>query len=405
MKKKIGILPRLFIAIALGAVIGLYAPAWVMRSLNCFRDTFGQFIKFFVPFIIIGLVTPAIADTGRTAGRTLLVTMGIAYASTLFAGYFAYGVSCGVFPLIMSGGLQDAATRAFPAYFSLKIPPFMEVTTALAVAFLVGLGIVASKAETLARAAHELRDIVARALETVFVPLLPFYVLATMADLTGSGRLALVGGGCLKIMGVALATTTAVLVVQFTVAGIVARRNPFKALWTMLPAYLTGWGCCSSAATIPYTLAQTRKNGVSEETADLVIPLCANVHLAGSMANMVIYAAGLAVLAGDALPIGAYTEYILMVSITAVASPGVPGGVVLACASIAEAALGFSPERYAIMIAVYMALDGMGTACNLTGDGAIAMLVDKFRGRAGSAGSGGGAETTETTGTTESNEK
>ena len=379
MKKKIGILPRLFIAIALGAVIGLYAPAWVMRSLNCFRDTFGQFIKFFVPFIIIGLVTPAIADTGRTAGRTLLVTMGIAYASTLFAGYFAYGVSCGVFPLIMSGGLQDAATRAFPAYFSLKIPPFMEVTTALAVAFLVGLGIVASKAETLERAAHELRDIVARALETVFVPLLPFYVLATMADLTGSGRLALVGGGCLKIMGVALATTTAVLVVQFTVAGIVARRNPFKALWTMLPAYLTGWGCCSSAATIPYTLAQTRKNGVSEETADLVIPLCANVHLAGSMANMVIYAAGLAVLAGDALPFGAYTEYILMVSITAVASPGVPGGVVLACASVAEAALGFSAERYAIMIAVYMALDGMGTACNLTGDGAIAMLVDKFR--------------------------
>ena len=355
MKKKIGILPRLFIAIALGAVIGLYAPAWVMRSLNCFRDTFGQFIKFFVPFIIIGLVTPAIADTGRTAGRTLLVTMGIAYASTLFAGYFAYGVSCGVFPLIMSGGLQDAATRAFPAYFSLKIPPFMEVTTALAVAFLVGLGIVASKAET------------------------PFYVLATMADLTGSGRLALVGGGCLKIMGVALATTTAVLVVQFTVAGIVARRNPFKALWTMLPAYLTGWGCCSSAATIPYTLAQTRKNGVSEETADLVIPLCANVHLAGSMANMVIYAAGLAVLAGDALPFGAYTEYILMVSITAVASPGVPGGVVLACASVAEAALGFSAERYAIMIAVYMALDGMGTACNLTGDGAIALLVDKFR--------------------------
>ena len=255
----------------------------------------------------------------------------------------------------------------------------MEVTTALAVAFLVGLGIVASKAETLERAAHELRDIVARALETVFVPLLPFYVLATMADLTGSGRLALVGGGCLKIMGVALVTTTAVLVVQFTVAGIVARRNPFKALWTMLPAYLTGWGCCSSAATIPYTLAQTRKNGVSEETADLVIPLCANVHLAGSMANMVIYAAGLAVLAGDALPFGAYTEYILMVSITAVASPGVPGGVVLACASVAEAALGFSAERYAIMIAVYMALDGMGTACNLTGDGAIALLVDKFR--------------------------
>ena len=375
----LGLLPKLVIALALGAAIGLVAPDWVMRTMNCFRDSFGQFIKFFVPFIIIGLVTPAIADTGRTAGRTLLVTMGIAYASTLFAGYFAYGISCGIFPSIMSGGLKEAATRAFPAYFALKIPPLMDVTTALATSFLVGLGIVAAKTEVLERAAHELRDIVSRALSTVFVPLLPFYILATMADLTGSGRLARVGGGCLKIMGVALATTTAVLIVQFTIAGIVARRNPFKALWTMLPAYLTGWGCCSSAATIPYTLAQTRKNGVSEETADLVIPLCANVHLAGSMANMVVYAAGFAVLAGEALPFGAFTEYILMVSVTAVASPGVPGGVVLACASVAEAALGFPPERYAIMIAVYMALDGMGTACNLTGDGAIAILVDKFR--------------------------
>ena len=381
-KLKIGLLPRLFLAIALGAVLGLLLPDWAIRSANCFRDSFGQFIKFFVPFIIIGLVTPAIADTGRAAGRTLLVTMGIAYASTLFAGYFAYGVSCGVFPAIMSGGLQDAAAKTFPAYFSIKIPPLMDVTTALAAAFLVGLGIVTSKAETLERAAHELRNIVSRALEKAFVPLLPFYVLTTMADLTASGRLALVGGGCIKIMGVALVTTTAVLLIQFTVAGIVARRNPFAALWTMLPAYLTGWGCCSSAATIPYTLAQTRKNGVSEETADLVIPLCSNVHLAGSMANMVVYAAGLAVLAGEGLPFGAFTQYILMVSVTAVASPGVPGGVVLACASVAESALGFSAERYAIMIAIYMALDGMGTACNLTGDGAIAIIVDKFRKRA-----------------------
>ena len=376
---KIGLLPKLFAALAVGALVGLYAPDWAIRSTNCFRDTFGQFIKFFVPFIIVGLVTPAIAETGRYAGRALLLTMGLAYASTLFAGYFAYGVSRGVFPHIMSGELVNAAAKSFPAYFSIKIPPFMDVTSALVTSFLIGLGIVAVKGEVLERAARELREIVSRALANVFVPLLPLYVFATMADLTASGRLAAVGGGCLKIMGMALATTTAVLLVQFTVAGVVARKNPLKALWTMLPAYLTGWGCCSSAATIPYTLAQTRKNGVSESTAGLVIPLCANVHLAGSMANMVVYAAGLAVMAGDALPLGAFTHYILLVSITAVASPGVPGGVVLACASVAEAALGFSPERYAIMIAVYMALDGMGTACNLTGDGAIALIVDRFR--------------------------
>jgi Na+/H+-dicarboxylate symporter len=147
----------------------------------------------------------------------------------------------------------------------------------------------------------------------------------------------------------------------------------------MLPAYLTGWGCCSSAATIPVTLRQVRKNGVSDETANLVIPLCANIHLAGSMANMVVYGAGFVVLAGGTLGFGAFAEYIFMISIIAVASPGVPGGVVLASAPIAESALGITPEHYAVLIAVYMALDGMGTACNLTGDGAIALVVDRFR--------------------------
>ena len=383
MKLKLGLLPKLFIAIAIGIVVGWASPDWVIRSTNCFRDLFGQFIKFFVPFIIVGLVTPAIADTGKRAGRMLLLTMGVAYASTLFAGYFAYGVSCGIFPQIMSSGAfgDSVAVKAFPAFFSLKIPPLMDVTTALATSFMLGLGMVAVKADMLIKAASELRDVVALTIAKAFVPFLPAYVLSVMADLTASGKLAAVGGGSVKIMALALATTTSVMLIQYLVAGFVARKNPFKALWTMLPAYLTGWGCCSSAATIPYTLRQTKLNGVSDETADLVIPLCSNVHLSGSMANMVVYAAGLMVLAGEALPVGAFTQYILMISVIAVASPGVPGGVVLASASVAEAALGFSPERYAIMIALYMALDGMGTAVNLTGDGAIALMVDKFKAR------------------------
>ena len=378
---KPSLLTKLFLAIALGVLLGSFAPGWAIRSTNCFRDLFGQFIRFFVPFIIVGLVTPAIADTGKSAGRLLLLTMGLAYASTLFAGFFAYGVSTAVFPKVMTSGALESAAAAkdFPAFFTLKIPPPLDVTTALVTSFLLGLGLVAVRAETLTKAAGELRDVVTVAIAKAFVPFLPLYVLTVMADLTASGRLAAVGGGSVKIMGLALATTTAVLLVQYLVAGFVARRNPLKALWTMLPAYLTGWGCCSSAATIPYTLRQTKLNGVSDETADLVIPLCANVHLSGSMANMVVYAAGVLVLVGADLPFGAFVEYILMISVIAVASPGVPGGVVLASASVAEMALGFTPERYAIMIALYMALDGMGTAVNLTGDGAIALVVDKLR--------------------------
>jgi len=380
MKFKLGLLPKLVIAIVVGIAIGYVSPDWGIRTLNCFRDTFGQFIKFIVPFIILGLVAPAIIDTGRSAGRMLLMTIGISWLSTVVFGYFAYGVAVSIFPKIISGALGDAAAvKTFPAFFTLQIPPIMDVITALVTSLIIGFGAIVSNAEILTKGADELRKVVMLALKHAFVPFLPAYILTVMADLTASGKLAAVGGSSVKIMAVALGTTTAVLLLQYLVAGLIAHKNPLRCLWTMMPAYLTGWGCCSSAATIPYTLAQTKKNGVSDETASLVIPLCSSMHMAGSMANVVIYSAGLLVLMGQGLPFGAYTEYILLVSLIAVASPGVPGGVVLATQAVAESALGFTPERYAIMIALYMALDGMGTACNLTGDGAIAMIVDELK--------------------------
>ena len=365
---------------AVGAAVGTCAPACVIRTLNSFGGTFGQFIKFIVPFIILALVTPAIAEAGQRAGRMLLLTMCLAYASTLLAGMGAFGVARAVFPSFLDGTLGTSATAAdFPAYFKLAIPPVMSVTTAMATAFMFGLVMAARPCGALARAFEEMKVVVTAAIARAIVPLLPIYIFTVIADLAASGRLLVVGGSCLKIMGVALAVTLAVLLAQYAVAGIVTRRNPFKALWTMLPAYLTGWGCCSSAATIPVTLRQTRANGVSEETANLVIPLCANIHLAGSMANMVVYGAGFVTLAGGTLGAGPFAEYIFMISVLAVAAPGVPGGVVLASAPIAEAALGITPEHYAVLMAAYMALDGMGTACNLTGDGAIALVVDRFR--------------------------
>ena len=381
-KTKIGILPMLFMAIVLGAVIGSFAPDGVMRLLNSFSSTFGQFIKFFVPFIVIGLVTPAIAETGKGAGKMLLVTMGIAYISTMFSGLFAFGVAKTAFPHIISGSLGElSVTRAFPAYFTLEIPPLMGITTALSIAFIFGLSMVALDTPNLKHAFDETRNVVTLTIRKMFMPLLPIYILAVIADITASGKLSIVGGGCVAIMVTALCVTTSVLIVQYVVAGAIAGCNPFKALWNMLPAYLTGWGCCSSAATLPVTLRQTRKNGVSDKVTDLVIPLCSNVHLAGSMANMVVYTAGFIVLGGGTIQIGQYAEFMFMLSVIAVASPGIPGGVVLASAAIAESVLGFTPERYALVIATYMALDGMGTACNLTGDGAIAITVDRFMGR------------------------
>ena len=382
MKLKIGIVGKLFIAMVIGVAIGHFAPGAVIRALNSFGGTFGQFIKFFVPFIVIGLVTPAIAETGKGAGKLLLATMGLAYLSTLFAGGFAYSVSEFTFPKILDVSLTSVVgVQDFPAYFVLKIPPFMDITTALVASFMFGLAMVAMDMPYLRNTFNEMRNAVSLTIKSAVMPLLPVYILTVIADLTASGKLAIIGGGCLKIMVVAFAVTTSILVIQYVVAGLIAGRNPLKLIFNMLPAYLTGWGCCSSAATLPVTLKQTRKNGVSDKITDLVIPLCSNVHLAGSMANMVVYTAGFIVLGGGTLSLGQYVEFMFMLSVIAVASPGIPGGVVLASGAIAESVLGVTPERYALVIATYMALDGMGTACNLTGDGAIAVVMDRFFGK------------------------
>ena len=382
MNFKLGVVGKLFVAMIIGALIGNFAPGFVIRALNSFGGTFGQFIKFFVPFIIVGLVTPAIAETGKGAGKLLLATMGIAYASTLFAGGFAFCVSDFLFPRILDSNLTAlSGVKSFPAYFVLKMPPLMDVTTALVMSFVFGLSMVALESPYLKNTFNEIREAVTLTIKKAFMPLLPLYILSVIADLTASGKLAIVGGGCLKIMVMAFAVTTSILVIQYVFSGLVAGRNPFRLMWNMFPAYLTGWGCCSSAATLPVTLRQTRKNGVSDKITDLVIPLCANVHLAGSMANMVVYTAGFIVLGGGAISLGNYVEFMFLLSVIAVASPGIPGGVVLASAAIAESALGFTPERYALVIAAYMALDGMGTACNLTGDGAIAVTMERFFGK------------------------
>lgn len=378
MKHKL--LLMLAAAAILGVACGFVLPAVGLRALVTFQSLFSQFVKFLVPLIILGFVTPAIADTGKNAGRALLLTMGLAYASTLLAGYFAYGVSAAFFPSFLGGNAASAAAPVtkFAPLFNLKIPPAFDVVTALVLSFVVGLGIAATKADAVYRGCVQMKAIVEKTIAHAFLPLLPIYILTVTAELTASGRLRVVAGPAVRLALCCIALNFAILVIQYTVAGIIAGRNPVRALLTMLPAYLTGWGTCSSAATIPVTLRQVRQNGVSEETANLVVPLCANVHLAGSMANVVAYSAGILAMFGDPILLGPYTEFILAMSIVAVASPGVPGGCVLAAGAFVDSALGFSSERYALMVAIYMALDGMGTACNLTGDGALALIVDRF---------------------------
>ena len=384
-KPRFGLLSRVVLAIVLGIVLGLFAPAPFVRGVNTVTAFIGQFIKFLVPLIIVGLVAPAIADTGRGAGKLLLATVAIAYGSTLFAGFLGYFVSVAAFPSLVSAGADqvvDDAVREFQPYVQLSIPPLMDVMSALVFSFMAGLGMVFSECDTLKRVFSDFRVIVVRTISGVLVPLLPLFIFGIFLDMTAAGKAGRVLVDFAAIIAVFSVLTIVVIVIQYCVAGVVAGKNPFKAMWKMLPAYMTALGTSSSAATIPVTREQTLANGVSREIADFTVPLCATVHLAGSTVKIVSCSVALLLVAGRGAEINlaTFAGFIAMVGIVMIAAPGVPGGAVMAAIGLLESMLGFDHAQIALMIALYLSTDSIGTACNIAGDGAIAIVVDKMFG-------------------------
>lgn len=388
---RIPLLVRVLIAIALGIAFGLFMPAWGVRIFTTFNALFDQLLRFLIPLIILGLVTPAIADLGKGASRLLLLTVGIAYVATVLSGLFGYGCSMLIFPHIIHAceGETTAADAvpAFPPYFEVSIPPLFDVMTALATAFLLGLGIAflagkesGSEAEGgLKRAAREFQSIVVLAIQKLIIPLLPLYIFGVFMSMTASGEAGTILVNFAEVIAVLIGLTLVILLLQYLVAGAVVKRNPFKLLWTMSPAYFTALGCCSSAATIPVTLRQTLQNGVNADVAGFVVPLCATIHMSGSIAK--ITGTAIAIMLMQGVPFDAWqiVGFVLMLAITMVAAPGVPGGCVMASLGLLGSMLGFTGEQQALMIAIYIAIDSFGTACNVTGDGAIALIIDKIQ--------------------------
>lgn len=384
--RKFGLLPQVVVAIILGVVLGLFVPASFVRAVDTFAAVFDQFIKFMVPLIILGLVAPAIAETGHGAGRMLVITVAIAYASTLFAGFLGYFTSVSAFPYLVSADAVEAvqgASREIDPYFTIKIPAMLDVMSALVFSFMIGLGIIVSNSSTLKRVFLEFRAVVIKTISAAIVPFLPFYIFGMFLDMTAEGKTKAVLTAFAEIIVVFTLLTVVVMAVQFCIAGIVARKNPFKALWTMLPAYLTALGTSSSAATIPITRVRTVANGVNPEVADFVVPLCATVHLAGSTVKIVSCAVALMLMGGqaDQITFSKFAGFIAMVGVVMVAAPGVPGGAVMAALGVLESVLGFDQAQLAMMITLYVATDPIGTACNITGDGAVALVVDRIAAR------------------------
>lgn len=383
---RLPLLLRILIAIILGIALGFVMPDMGVRIFNTFNSVFAQLLNFLIPLIIVGLVTSAIADVGRGAGKMLAITAGTAYLATILSGLFSYGCSVSLFPsIIETGSAQVLSSEGdkFPAFFTIEIPAVMGVMSALVSSFLLGLGIAAFGAKVLKQGFDEFKDIVTLAISKVIIPLLPFYIFGLFLDMTASGSVGAVLMAFLQVILIIFILTAILLLIQYTIAGLVTRRNPLKLLATMLPAYFTALGTSSSAATIPITLQQTIKNGVSEGVAGFVVPLCATIHLSGSTLKIVACALAIMMMEGITFDFPLMLGFILMLGVTMVAAPGVPGGAIMAALGILDSILGFSSEQQAMMITLYIAMDSFGTACNVTGDGAIALILNKFFTRKG----------------------
>lgn len=381
-KIKIGLLPRIIIAIALGIGLGFISPDWLSCSLATFNAVFSAFLGFIIPLLIIGFVAPAIADIGRNAGKMLAVTALIAYLMTFGSGMLAYFTADATFPSLISADayiLDETSATAPSPFFTIEITPLMNVMTALVLAFVLGLGVAfLNGRDSLRNGLEDFRLVIELVIRRVIIPLLPLYILGIFVSMTVSGQVASVLSTFIKIILVIFALHIGLLVLQYCIASLFSRRNPFRALWTMMPAYFTALGTQSSAATIPVTLRQAIAMGVNKDVAGFVVPLCATIHMSGSTLKIVACALALMITHSMPYDTAMFAGFVAMLGITIVAAPGVPGGAIMASLGLLQSMLGFSEADNALMIALYIAMDSFGTACNVTGDGAIAQIVERI---------------------------
>lgn len=383
VKFKFGLLPRIITAIILGVALGNVFPEALIRVFVTFNAIFSQYLGFLIPLIIVGLVTPAIAGIGKAAGKMLLATVAIAYVDTVVCGLLAYGTGSALFPSMTEGmtmAVAGGAEQGLKPYFTINIPPVVDVMSALVLAFILGLGIAYGNSEVLKKGADELMEITGKVIGKSIIPLLPLYIFGIFLNMTANGEAYSILGVFAKIIVVIFVLHIVILLYQFAVAGAVAYRNPLKLLWRMMPAYFTALGTSSSAATIPVTLRQTERNGVSAEVAGFAVPLCATIHMSGSVMKITACALTICIMKGMPHDPMLFLGFIMLLSVMMVAAPGVPGGSIMAALAPLASVLGFGEQDQALMIALYIAMDSFGTACNVTGDGAIALVVDKMLG-------------------------
>lgn len=387
-KFHLGLLPRILIAIVVGIGAGYIFPDWLARIFVTFNSIFSEFLGFCIPLIILGFVAPAISDIGSRAGKMLVATALLAYLATISAGFLSYFTGVAFFPKMIGPDMYLASMVAgggneLKPFFTVGMPPLMTVMTALVLAFILGLGTSTLLSDHLRGFLRDLRDVISGVIRVAIIPLLPIYIFGIFLNMTIAGQVGTILTTFMKIIIVIFVLHVLILVIQYCIAALFARgnKNPFRMLKTMMPAYFTALGTQSSAATIPVTMRQAIRMGVSEDVAGFVIPLCATIHMSGSTLKIVACALALMITQGHVYSFEMFAGFIMMLAITIIAAPGVPGGAIMASLGLLSSMLGFTQADNALMIALYIAMDSFGTACNVTGDGALSVIINRFFGK------------------------
>ncbi|MGO3424555.1 MAG: dicarboxylate/amino acid:cation symporter [Pseudoalteromonas distincta] len=372
---------KLIAGIVAGILVGLYVPITGVELLFTVKELIGQIISFTIPLIILFFIASGIAGLPKGSGHLLGKTVGFAYSSTIIAGTLAFLLVSAVIPFL-SGGITFEAEVAteIGSFIDLEIPPLMGVMTALVTAFVFGTGMSQLELDTLKKVSDQGRDVIDGLLSKVIIPALPFYIAGVFAEMTVAGTVV----DTLRTFGVVLIAALVMhwlwLSVLYIATGVLLKRNPIELVKNMLPAYFTALGTMSSAATIPVSLQSSKANNVKEDVANFTVPLCATIHLSGSTITIVTCAMAVMFLSPsmEVPSLMGMLPFIMMLGVVMIAAPGAPGGAVMSALGLLTSMLGFNEGAVALMIALYLAQDSFGTACNVTGDGIISLWVDRF---------------------------
>ena len=368
---------KLLLAIVIGIFVGSYANLAVIEVIDAIKKILGELILYIVPLIILGFVTPAIVSLKDSAGKVLTVTLIICYLSSFGAATMSIFAGKAIIPKLNIASNVGSGNAIPESIFKLEIAPIMPVMTALVTAILIGLAVLWTKSETWEKLLLEFNNVVLAIVDKVVISILPFYIGTTFAGLAYEGAIIHELPVFLKIILIVIVGHFIWMTLLYSIAGAISKTNPKEVFKHYPPAYFTAVGTMSSAATLPVALKCAGKSKTLDpQIRDFVIPLCANTHLCGSVLTETFFVMTVSQIIYGKLPdTSTMFLFISLLGIFAIAAPGVPGGTVVASLGLITSILGFNDAGTALMLSIFALQDSFGTACNVTGDGAIALMV------------------------------